>query len=60
MDMGESNNICYFDTSQHNGAMLELIERNDAIVGLFGMISQAADSWDGSQPLRTMTDLMAS
>ena len=59
MDMGESNNICYFDTSQHSGVMLELIERNDAIVGLFGMISQAADSWDGSQPLRTMADLMA-
>jgi len=34
MDMGQSNNICYFDTSAHNGAMLELIERNDGIVGL--------------------------
>jgi len=58
MDMGQSNNICYFDTSEHNGAMLELIERNDGIVGLFSMIAQAAEAWDGTRPLRTMADLM--
>lgn len=58
MDMGQSNNICYFDTSAENGAMLELIERNDGIVGLFAMIGQAAEEWDGSKPLRTMAELM--
>ncbi len=58
MDMGANTNICYFDTSAHNGAMLELIERNDGIVGLFGMIQQAAESWDGTNPARTITELM--
>jgi len=56
MDMAPSN-ICYFDTSARNGAMLELIERNDAITGLFGLIAQAAEDWDGTRPLRTMADL---
>ncbi len=58
MDMGVNTNICYFDTSAHNGSMLELIERNDGIVGLFGMIAQAAETWDGSKPARTMAELM--
>ncbi len=56
MDMAPSN-ICYFDTASRNGAMLELIERNDGIVGLFGMIAKAAEAWDGSQPARALTDL---
>ena len=38
--------------------MLELIEKR-RYCWVIGMISQAADSWDGSQPLRTMADLMA-
>ena len=59
MDMGQSNNICYFDTSEHSGTMLELIERNDGIVSLFGMIAKAADEWDGSRPMRTIAALMA-
>lgn len=58
MDMGVNTNICYFDTSAHSGNMLELIERNDGIVGLFGMIAAAADEWDGSNPARTMADLL--
>ena len=58
MDMGVNTNICYFDTSAKNGAMLELIERNDGIVGLFGMITKAAEEWDGTNPARTMADLM--
>lgn len=58
MDLGVNTNICYFDTSAHNGAMLELIERNEGIVGLFGMIRQAAEDWDGTRPSRTMAELM--
>jgi hypothetical protein len=58
MDMGVNTNICYFDTSAENGAMLELIERNDGIVGLFGMIAKAAAEWDGTRPARTMAELM--
>ncbi len=58
MDMGVNTNICYFDTSAQNGSMLELIERNEGIVGLFDMIRQAAESWDGTKPARTIADLM--
>lgn len=58
MDMGVNTNICYFDTSESSGSMLELIERNDGIVGLFGMITQAAEDWDGTKPARTMAELM--
>ena len=58
MDMGVNSNICYFDTSAASGSMLELIERNDGIVGLFAMITAAAENWDGERPLRTMADLM--
>lgn len=57
MDMGQNNNICYFDTSAQSGNMLELIERNDGIVGLFGIITKAAEEWDGSRPARTMAEL---
>lgn len=59
MDMGPDTNICYVDTSAESGTMLELIERNDSIVGLFALIRKAADTWDGSRPLRDMADLFA-
>ena len=59
MDMGINTNICYLDTSADSGNMLELIERNDGIVGLFGMITKAAEEWDGTKPTRTMAELMA-
>lgn len=57
MDMGTNTNICYFDTAAKSGNMLELIERNDGIVGLFDMIRKAAEEWDGTKPARTMAQL---
>lgn len=57
MDMGVDTNICYFDTSADSGTMLELIERSDRLVGLFGMIRAAGDTWDGTRPLRKMSEL---
>lgn len=57
MDMGKDTNICYFDTAAASGNMIELIERNDGIVGLFSLITKAADEWDGTRPLRTMVEL---
>lgn len=57
MDMGAGTNICYFDTSAESGTMLELIERNDSIVGLFAMIRQACEAWDGTRPVRDMAEL---
>jgi hypothetical protein len=58
MDMGPNSNICYFDTSSDSGNMLELIERNDGIIGLFERIAKAAEEWDGTKPARTMAELM--
>ena len=57
MDMGKDTNICYFDTAEVSGNMVELIERNDGILGLFSLIKKAADEWDGTKPLRTMAEL---
>ena len=57
MDMGTNTNICYFDTTKVSGNMIELIERNEGIVGLFGLIKKAADTWDGTKPLRSMAEL---
>ena len=59
MDMGAGSNICYFDTSAESGTMLELIERNDRIVGLFGLVRKAAEEWDGSRPLREVSELFS-
>jgi hypothetical protein len=36
----------------HPGAMIELIERGPAINGAFKVIREAAESWDGREPLR--------
>jgi hypothetical protein len=36
----------------HPGAMIELIERGPAINGAFKVIHDAAQTWDGSEPLR--------
>ena len=57
MDMGFDTNICYFDTSAESGTMLELIERNDTLVGMFSLIRQAAVDWDGTRPLREVAEL---
>jgi hypothetical protein len=32
--------------------MIELIENGSAILGAFKVIRDAAESWDGSEPLR--------
>jgi hypothetical protein len=48
--------FAYLDTDvqpgAHPGAMLELIERGPAILGAFKAIRAAAESWDGTEPLR--------
>ena len=57
MEMVTGSQICYFDTSAGNGSMLEVIERGDGILGLFDMIRQAAEDWDGERPMRQMGEL---
>ena len=46
--------FAYVDTDQHPGAMIELIERGPAIEGFFGMAREAAQGWDGSDPVRRL------
>ena len=58
MEMVTGSKICYVDTSRANGSMLEVIERGPGILGLFDMIKQAADGWDGERPMRTLAELM--
>lgn len=51
--------FAYFDTSEKNGHMIEILERQDAIVGLFESVTQAAANWDGDRPLREFMELMS-
>ena len=44
--------FAYVATDHHPGAMIELIESGPAINGFFNMAREAAQSWDGTQPLR--------
>ena len=44
----------FFDTPASLGGMLEVIEVTPAVEDLFGMMSAASKSWDGSDPVRVM------
>jgi len=44
--------FAYVSTDFHPGAMLELIEHGPAIDSFFRMAYEAAQSWDGTRPLR--------
>lgn len=43
----------YIDTMDKLGGMIELIEINPAVEGFFATMKQAADGWDGTNPIRT-------
>lgn len=44
--------FAYVSTDFHPGGMMELIENGSAILGAFKVIRDAAEDWDGSEPLR--------
>ena len=44
--------FAYVSSDFHPGAMIELIEANEAIGGFFKMMQQTADGWDGTDPIR--------
>lgn len=46
--------FAYLNTDVHPGAMIELIESSDVMVGAFEMMRAAAARWDGSNPVRTL------
>lgn len=45
---------CYIDTVATLGFMTELITANPTAAHVFGMFREAAEGWDGSDPVRTM------
>ncbi|MFA7440606.1 MAG: VOC family protein [Sphingomonadaceae bacterium] len=47
--------FAYFDTRESLGYMIELIERDDALNGMFQMVADAAVNWDGSDPWREIS-----
>jgi len=47
--------FAYIDTVMHPGTMLELIETTPKILAAFEHMKRAAQSWDGSDPIRITT-----
>lgn len=45
---------CYIDTSPMLGFMTELITANPVADSVFSQIRQAAEGWDGKDPIRSM------
>ncbi|MEM9620868.1 MAG: VOC family protein, partial [Pseudomonadota bacterium] len=50
--VGEAE-FAYFDTRPLTGSMLEVVTYSEAIEARFAAIAQAADNWDGREPLRS-------
>jgi len=51
---GTGIRFAYVDTDDHPGGMIELIEAGAAITGFFNLVRDAAQNWDGSEPIRRM------
>lgn len=47
--------VYYLDTVATLGCMLELIEANPIAGGIFTQFRDAAENWDGSDPVRTLS-----
>jgi hypothetical protein len=46
---------CWIDTTSTLGCMVELITKNPVAESVFGAIRAAAENWDGSDPVRTLS-----
>jgi catechol 2,3-dioxygenase-like lactoylglutathione lyase family enzyme len=46
--------FCYFETDDVPGTVIELAETNEGLGAFFGMIREAAQDWDGADPVRPM------
>ncbi len=51
--------FCYVDTSPVMSGMVEVLENLPFIHNYFGRIREAAEGWDGSNPIRDANDLAA-
>ena len=56
-EVGERGRFVYFDTEYHPGSVIELSEVSGPKGKLFGMIRDAAQEWDGRDPVRPFPDL---
>jgi hypothetical protein len=46
--------VCWIDTSPTLGFMIEVVGRNPVADMIFGQIRAAGESWDGSDPVRSL------
>lgn len=46
--------VCWIDTSKTLGFMVEVLEQSPVIDGIFEMIRNTAENWDGKDPIRPM------
>ena len=49
--------FAYIDTSAVFGHMIELVEENGIIQGVFESVAEAARGWDGSEPVREFPEI---
>ncbi|WP_323000268.1 VOC family protein [Castellaniella sp.] len=56
-EVGENGRFIYFDTEYHPGTVIELSEVQGPKGALFDLIRQAAEGWDGRDPIRPFPDL---
>ena len=51
--LGDSR-VIYVDPGQGPGSLVEILQQGEGGPGLFAMIKQAGEDWDGSEPLRKL------
>ena len=57
-EVGANGRFCYFEeTATHPGAVIELSEVKGPKGKLFRLIREAAEGWDGTDPVRPFPDL---
>ncbi len=56
-EVGDRGRYVYFDTESHPGTVVELSEIAGPKGALFRIIREAAETWDGSEPIRKFPDL---
>jgi catechol 2,3-dioxygenase-like lactoylglutathione lyase family enzyme len=56
-EVGERGRFVYFDTEFHPGSVIELSEVAGPKGRMFRMIREAAQGWDGRDPVRAFPDL---
>lgn len=47
----------WHDARTTNGHSIELLQRNDFLTGLYERIAASAEKWDGTDPMRAMSDI---